>query len=591
MANVLGELFGDIASAIREKTGDEATMKPAQFPEKISEIETGADVSVVTATAPHVLKDDVFVDADGNPVEGTMPNLGSKIIWWRNRPIRNPEAINLGGIAIVEIEEGYHDGTSGIQLTFEYPKRYTPTKERKRFSSSYSTGMFLGDIDIDPIPDQYQDVTPVTATAEDVRAGKVFVDAEGNAVEGALSGTIADVSGVTATAANVLQGKTIVDADGNEVEGSIPVVETSEVELSVQTPSGAIPVGYYANGVALSVAAKSAAVTPTKETQNLADSFYDRITVDPIPEEYQNVSGVTATAEDVAEGKVIVDAQGKEVVGTLVPGGGGESPFPPGIYWHTEPVPMYSVNRQKWFVLKGELYAHISQYTTPYDKATTYKLVGNTWTQVAAEAYVVNYTLTEYNGLLHLFGNENTAHKTWDGVSNSYTTKNALPGTAYSNPFVQNNRLKIYSYSLGKVLAWNESDDSWEEEYNVGKTYKYINFLDTGEGIYALDSRTLYKYTGTSMELVTTFDVYHNFLFGYDGHIYFWRGPYENAPLLVEKYNPVTNKFVATGMLPKRYDTYSTHVWDGKLRFVSGAYDSSKEGFSCATMYAVDEPE
>ena len=41
MANVLGELFGDIASAIREKTGDTATMKPAEFPDKIAAIEVG----------------------------------------------------------------------------------------------------------------------------------------------------------------------------------------------------------------------------------------------------------------------------------------------------------------------------------------------------------------------------------------------------------------------------------------------------------------------------------------------------------------------------------------------------------------------
>ena len=41
MANVLGELFGDIANAIREKTGDTATMKPAEFPSKINGIEVG----------------------------------------------------------------------------------------------------------------------------------------------------------------------------------------------------------------------------------------------------------------------------------------------------------------------------------------------------------------------------------------------------------------------------------------------------------------------------------------------------------------------------------------------------------------------
>lgn len=52
MANVLGALFGEIADAIREKTGETGTMKPAQFPEKIGAIEVGggssADVRYVT---------------------------------------------------------------------------------------------------------------------------------------------------------------------------------------------------------------------------------------------------------------------------------------------------------------------------------------------------------------------------------------------------------------------------------------------------------------------------------------------------------------------------------------------------------------
>ena len=41
MANVLGTLFQDIANAIRGKTGDTATMKPAEFPDKIAAIEAG----------------------------------------------------------------------------------------------------------------------------------------------------------------------------------------------------------------------------------------------------------------------------------------------------------------------------------------------------------------------------------------------------------------------------------------------------------------------------------------------------------------------------------------------------------------------
>lgn len=46
MANVLGELFSGIANAIREKTGETGTMKPNEFPAKISAIEAGGSQGV-----------------------------------------------------------------------------------------------------------------------------------------------------------------------------------------------------------------------------------------------------------------------------------------------------------------------------------------------------------------------------------------------------------------------------------------------------------------------------------------------------------------------------------------------------------------
>lgn len=47
MANVLGTLFGDIADAIRAKSGESGTMKPAEFPEKISGISTGTSAEIL----------------------------------------------------------------------------------------------------------------------------------------------------------------------------------------------------------------------------------------------------------------------------------------------------------------------------------------------------------------------------------------------------------------------------------------------------------------------------------------------------------------------------------------------------------------
>lgn len=74
MANVLGEFLGSVASAIRDMTGDlpEVKMKPADFPDKIRSINTGVDVSGVTATAEDVKAGKVFVDAAGNEIVGTL---------------------------------------------------------------------------------------------------------------------------------------------------------------------------------------------------------------------------------------------------------------------------------------------------------------------------------------------------------------------------------------------------------------------------------------------------------------------------------------------------------------------------------------
>lgn len=248
MANVLGQLFGDIASAIREKTGEAQAMKPADFPERISGISTGTDVSGVTATAADVLVGKTIVDASGNEVEGSMPDNGAV-----------STNLNVAKRSLV-IPKGYHNGDGIIRVSC-ISKTAVPSKTRQNIGDHFSENQaFLTNVYVEPIPDKYQDVSGVTATADDVRAGKVFVDAEGNEVEGALSGTIADVSGVTAKAEDVLEGKVIVDSAGYAVTGTLAMASAGGVDLS----------------------------------------------------------GVTATAEDVLEGKVFVDAQGKETVGTFI---------------------------------------------------------------------------------------------------------------------------------------------------------------------------------------------------------------------------------------------------------------------------------
>lgn len=89
-----------------------------------------------------------------------------------------------------------------------------------------------------------------------------------------------------------------------------------------------IPKGYHnGSGTVSGVAGssnynlQSKTVTPTKNQQNVTpDSGYyglSDVTVAAIPEVYQDVSTVTAGAADVLTGKVIVDATGKPVPGTM----------------------------------------------------------------------------------------------------------------------------------------------------------------------------------------------------------------------------------------------------------------------------------
>lgn len=89
-----------------------------------------------------------------------------------------------------------------------------------------------------------------------------------------------------------------------------------------------IPAGYHngtgtvsgvAGGGNYNLQAKTA--TPTKSQQSIVpdSGFYglSGVTVSAIPEDFQNVSGVTVTAEKVLDGSYFVDKTGKTIEGTM----------------------------------------------------------------------------------------------------------------------------------------------------------------------------------------------------------------------------------------------------------------------------------
>ena len=81
--------------------------------------------------------------------------------------------------------EGYVEGgtkTSVEQLATQGAVTVEPSRDTKTVVDAgvYTTGAIV----VSAIPDEYQDVSSVTATADDVLSSKQFVDADGNIVTG-----------------------------------------------------------------------------------------------------------------------------------------------------------------------------------------------------------------------------------------------------------------------------------------------------------------------------------------------------------------------------------------------------------------------
>lgn len=206
--------------------------------------------------------------------------------------------INQGAVSVqiregetYTIPPGYHNGggtVSGVagggNYTLEPTKTITPTKSQQAISPS--SGFYgLEGVIVAAIPAMYQDVSPVTAEAADVLAGKIIVLADGKSV----AGTMKDNGAVTKV-------------------------------LDATTVTYTIPAGKHPGTGAVSIVLEEKSVTPTKSAQTVTPSagkVLSKVNVAAIPDAYQDVTGVTATAAHVLDGDVFVDAAGNPVTGTM----------------------------------------------------------------------------------------------------------------------------------------------------------------------------------------------------------------------------------------------------------------------------------
>lgn len=194
------------------------------------------------------------------------------------------------------IPAGYHNGSGtvkGVSGGGNYnlqAKSVTPTKEQQ--SVTPDQGYYgLSGVTVGAIPENYQDVSATTAAPGDVLANKVFIDADGVT----QAGTMPDNGAV----------EKVLDATTGNQEYTVPAGKhsgTGKVSVVLETKS-ATP------------AEAAQDITPTK------GKVLGKVTVGAIPDKYKDVSGVTAAAADVLDGKFIVLANGSKVEGTMANNG------------------------------------------------------------------------------------------------------------------------------------------------------------------------------------------------------------------------------------------------------------------------------
>lgn len=194
------------------------------------------------------------------------------------------------------IPKGYHNGSgtvSGVAGGGNYSlqsKTVTPTKNQQNITPD--SGYYgLSDVTVSAIPENFQ-----------------------------------DISGVTATAADVLANKVIITSDGETVAGTMPnngtVSKTLDATSSNQ--SYTIPAGYHNGKGTVNISLEEKSATPTKSAQTITPTtgkVLSKVSVAAIPDAYQDVTSVDAVAADVLDGKKIVISDGTVVTGSMANNG------------------------------------------------------------------------------------------------------------------------------------------------------------------------------------------------------------------------------------------------------------------------------
>lgn len=191
------------------------------------------------------------------------------------------------------IPAGYHDGAgtvSGVSGGGNYSlqsKTVTPTKSKQTITSD--DGYYgLSDVTVNAIPDNYQDVSSVTAAAGDVLVGKIYVTSGGVVTTGTMANN---------------------DAVSQALSGTKVTYK--------------IPAGYHNGKGTVKIVLEEKTATPTKAVQTITPTsgkVLSKVTVAAIPDNYIDTTDADATAENILDGKFAY-VDGVKIEGTMANNG------------------------------------------------------------------------------------------------------------------------------------------------------------------------------------------------------------------------------------------------------------------------------
>lgn len=176
------------------------------------------------------------------------------------------------------IPAGYHNGSgtvSGVGGGGNYTlqsKSVTPTKSQQ--SVTADSGYYgLSGVTVNAIPEAYQDVSSVTASAGDVLATKVIVTSTGTVTAGTMTN-------------NGAVSKTLDATTNNQ--------------------SYTVPSGYHNGSGTVSIVLEEKSATPSGSSQNITPTsgkVLSKVTVAAIPGKYADTTGDDAVAANLLYGK------------------------------------------------------------------------------------------------------------------------------------------------------------------------------------------------------------------------------------------------------------------------------------------------